>query len=208
MSDDVEHAQQMLALERRAVRRLNATATLTFSALGRTHTRDTMRSVLSVQMSDAVLVVRTAVRTAAATQFEAATDVATVVSGANDRPESRRAGDAFARSWYTGGGGSSGGGGASEGDWDDAAAREAAANKILRIAAYEVADAWNDEHRRNADAHPEYAFVERWCAILDAHLCIRCRRMNGRHADINGTFAEGWPPLHGDCRCIVITEVA
>lgn len=199
---DVAHAVQMLALEHRSIRRLNATARLTLEAL-QGHTIDATRSVLGTTMAAAVLDVRTKVREAAARQFTESTGIDVVPSGANDRPAAQRAGQAYAKAWYQGGGGSFGGGGSSD---DDAV--EAGANKIKRISAYEVAHAWNDEHRRNADALPEYRFVERWCAILDTHLCIRCRRMNGRRPDFQGEFAEGWPPLHGDCRCIVITTLA
>lgn len=203
---DVEHAREMLALEQRAKRRLSATSRLTLNALGRSHTKDVMRSALSTQMANAVFDVRTAVRREAAAQFERVTGLDTAPSNTNDRLAARRAGSAFARSWYKGGAGHSGGGGSTD-DWDSAAANDAAAVSIARIAAYEVASAWNDEHRRNADAHPEFRFIERWCAILDTHLCKRCRKMNGTVAGVHG-FSEGWPPLHPDCRCIVITTFA
>ncbi len=202
---DVEQALRLLALERRAIRRLRAASSLTLSAT-KGHTRDIVRSALSTQMTAAVLDVRTKVRVEAAEQFTDATGIVVESSGANDRPDARRAGSAFAKAWYVGGGGTSGGGGSTD-DWSDTDARDAAIAKIPRIAAYEVAFAWNDEHRRNADALPDYRFVERWSAILDTHLCIRCRRMNGKRADAFGQFLEGWPPLHGSCRCIVITTI-
>lgn len=208
---DVAAGEQMLSLEARAVRRLNATATLTLRALGRSHSVDTARSALSQQMAAAVLDIRSKVREQAAEQFETVTRVATVVSGASDRFDAKRAGAAYAKAWFAKASGASGGasgGGGSTDSWDDAT--NAAESKIRRIAAYEVADAWNDEHRRNADAHPELKFVERWSAILDTHLCLRCRRMHGRIASPRYAegFAEGWPPLHGDCRCQIITTVA
>ncbi len=202
---DVDDAKQMLALEARALRRLRATSYLTLTAT-RGHTPDAVRGALSTQMAAAVLDVRTRVRVVAAKQFAEATGLDATPSGASDRAQARRAGIAIAKAWYVGGGGTSGGGGSSD-DWDSTEARDAGLSKIKRVAAYEVADAWNDEHRRNADAWPTYKFVERWCAILDVHLCIRCRRMNGKRANAFGQFAEGWPPLHPDCRCIVITTV-
>ena len=197
----------MLDLERRAARMLGATSSLTLRTLGRSQPRDTVRMALAVRMSAAVLDVRDRVRSAAAKQFSRATGLDTEPSGTVDTVSADRAGNAVARAWYRGGGGRSTGGGSSD-SWDATTARDAATSKIARVAAYEVADAWNDEHRRNAEVWPDYRFVERWCAILDTHLCIRCRRMNGRRADAHGQFAEGWPPLHGDCRCVVITTVA
>lgn len=203
---DVEHARQMLALEARAARTLGATSTLTLRSL-RGQPRDTTRAGLALRMGATVLDVRRRVRIAASQQFSRATGLDTPPSGTVDKMAADYAGNAIGRSWYQGGYGKSGGGGSSD-SWDASAAREAVANKVLRVAAYEVADAWNDEHRRNAEVWPDYKFVERWCAILDTHLCKRCRRMNGRRADTHGQFAEGWPPLHPDCRCIVITSFA
>ena len=194
----------MLALEHRAARRLAATATLTLRGLA-AHRPGVRAMGLASAVADAVVDIRTKVRDAAVKQFAEATGLTPPPSGAHDLPDARRAGAALAKA-YTGGGGQSGGGGSSD-DWSEPDARAALATKIKRVAAWEVAFTWNDEHRRDADALPDYRFRERWCAILDHHLCVRCRRMNGRLADGNGMFAEGWPPLHPDCRCIVVTTV-
>lgn len=209
MSDaagDVKHARQMLALEVRASRTLNANASLVLTTVGRSQPRDVTRGALAARTASTVLDVRRRVRVAAAQQFSRSTGLDTPPSGTVDRVAADRAGNAVARAWYQGGGGLSGGGGSTDA-WDASAAREATKTSIARVAAHEVAGAWNDEHRRNAEVWPDYKFVERWCAILDVHLCKRCRRMNGRRADAHGQFAEGWPPLHPDCRCIVITTL-
>ena len=208
MAADAETAAQIVALEARAVRRMRATAKRTIAVLSPSGDVDLVAASLAASMTVTVRDIKTSTRITAAQQFTNATGITAEPSGVDDLAAAIRAGAVYTNAWraaYLGAGGTTTGGG-SGGAWDDA--RLAAHSKIDRIAAWEVMHAWNDEHRRNADALPQYKFIERWCAILDPYLCKRCRSMNGKRTDAYGTFAEGWPPLHGDCRCFIVTTLA
>lgn len=188
---------------------MRATAKRTIALIGPSGDRDLVAASLAAAMTATVRDVKSSTRDAAVAQFIDATGTPATPSGVDDLGSAIRAGAVYTNAWRKAldarQGGTTVGGGSSD-DWDDA--RIEAHAKIDRIAAWEVMQAWNDEHRRNADALPQFKFVERWCAILDPYLCKRCRAMNGKRTDANGTFAEGWPPLHGDCRCFIVTTLA
>ncbi len=47
----------------------------------------------------------------------------------------------------------------------------------------------------------------RWNAVLDPRTCPRCRPLHGQVEDTPDGFAEGPPPLHPLCRCVLIPEL-
>jgi HK97 family phage prohead protease len=94
-------------------------------------------------------------------------------------------------------------------DWEAALAiaREAVGPALRNAAAYEVAKAWNDEHRLALISRPGLGYEFHWYARADGLICDRCSRMDGKTSDAAGDFLpEGWPPLHGHCRCLAMPE--
>lgn len=85
-------------------------------------------------------------------------------------------------------------------------AHEATSAARKRIACFETVRAFNDERRTRATAAGE-EWRQRWFARVDEKTCKVCKRLNGSYADKDGSFPDDlWPPVHGDCRCIVLTE--
>lgn len=197
-------ARQMLRLEVRAVRQLKKATRATIAA-NATRLPIEVSEELHAAVTAEVLAICRGVRAEAAKAF----CVPSSPSGADDAPRAEAAGRYYAKAWLKAatpptamreGSGYHGGGGSS-----DSYAEVLPA--LARIASFEVVRAWNDEHRRNAEALPNFSFRQKWIAILDPKLCKACKRMSGTYADARGEFAEGWPPLHGDCRCFIDTEI-
>jgi HK97 family phage prohead protease len=94
-------------------------------------------------------------------------------------------------------------------EWEAAIAiaRKAVDPALRNAASFEVAKAWNNEHRRAVLARPGLGYAFTWYARSDGLICQRCLSMDGKVSDASGDFSpEGWPPLHGRCRCIVMPE--
>lgn len=209
-ADDARVARQLIVFEALAARKFRVAARAAVVVGARDE--GTMAAALVAVITRVSLAVRLDTRTAAAAQFEDSTGVATSASGASDKSKALATGRAYVRTWLRklhdpaqspGNGGRSGGGGSSD-DWDTA--RLASQPKLERLAAWDVLDTWNDEHRRNALAQPDVAWTRVWCAILDKHLCPSCRAKHGTKLT-DDTPYEGWPPLHESCRCFVSTSV-
>lgn len=218
MSKEDDALATMLAHERDALKRLTgATAYAANVVRGKPGDVEKATTLLGSAVSSVVVTVRGEVRAAAAKQFSQDTGLDVTTSGTDDTMRGEKAGAYYAKAWlaaFTGGtkaaagGGSSGGGGSSD-DWDASvdAALAAASGALGRVASFEVAHAWNDEHKRNVAALPSESFTHQWFTKLDTHVCKQCAKYHGTFADSNDEFPEGWPPLHGDCRCIVYTRL-
>jgi len=220
MSTAEEELERMLGLESASARRLKDNTASAIDKIKGSPGLDSAIYTLRQTVATTVVGFRNDVRVDAAKQFSEEVGVATEPSGMNDSERGDKASAYYVKSWvnalasdYGGGGGSFGGGGSTD-SWDVAvdAAHEASVGALDRIATYEVVDAWNDEHRRNADAHPELQFRRRWYTKKDVYVCKKCGPMHGVYADAGGQFSLNgapirWPPLHGDCRCIVITRL-
>lgn len=90
--------------------------------------------------------------------------------------------------------------------------------KLRRVAATEVARAFNDEREsilivlggggtradglRPAD-QPRPGLFKVYSAVLDRLTCARCFRADGETIEPHKSFRAGPPPLHPNCRCIV-----
>jgi hypothetical protein len=91
------------------------------------------------------------------------------------------------------------------------AANDALDYRLARLAATEVASAYNDEH---AEAALEVAKVpawrgrlfRRWEAMLDRRLCKVCKAMDGQVVPVDASFTLRREPglVHPMCRCIEI----
>lgn len=85
--------------------------------------------------------------------------------------------------------------------------------RLRRIAATEVPQAYNDEHRRSSediaaelggDVGLDVLLVRRWDAILDARTCQTCAARDGQVVPLGSSFKSGDEPgfVHPWCRCM------
>lgn len=216
MSKEDDALAVMLSHERDALTRLGKAIAYTANVVkGKPNDVETATKLLRSAVASVVVSVRGEVRRSAAKQFSEDTGLDAKASGTDDSGRGEKAGAYYAKAWLaaltrnaTKDGGSSGGGGSTD-DWDSSvdSAITAASGALGRVASFEVAHAWNDEHKRNAAALPDESFTHQWFTKRDVHVCPSCAKYHGTFADSSGEFPEGWPPLHGDCRCIVYTRL-
>ena len=87
-------------------------------------------------------------------------------------------------------------------------ARAEAEPALAVVAAYEVFEAWSDEHRRALEGLRAKGVRARWTSKQDLLVCPLCFALDGSYADDEGKFpgGVGYPPLHRWCRCFVVLE--
>lgn len=216
MSKEDDALATMVALEYEALDVLvEATSYAAAIAKAKAGDVELATKLLGSAVASVVLAARTKTRKIAAAQFSRDTGVTVSPSGVNDEQRGEKAAAFYVKAWlaafatpHKASGGSSGGGGSTD-EWAASidTAMVGAAGALGRVASFEVAHAWNDEHKRNIASAPNESFTHQWFTKLDVHVCKQCAKYHGTFADSNDEFPEGWPPLHGDCRCIVYTRL-